>query len=487
MNDTSIKHSVRTFIKGYHTQNKNAITGNDDNSITGKVCVRVVWSNGEIMLFTGYYAESLKWDAAQQRCNKNTTHTHKKDKVSSSTINTKITDIENAVNDAFIFFGVNGITAKDITSKMLKDEVYKRLGLSDKEIISRKRLAHEKVDIIPEDTKTIFDYFDDFVEDGTQSGWRLDTIKKFGTLKNKLQSFDKILSFERLDEEHVKSFVYYLINICKYRNVSVQSMIKNFRWFMRWCEKKNLITDKNVIEFRSKLKDVENKTIVFLTWEEFQQVYNFQVPESKKYLQRVKDVFIFQCTTGLRYADLASIKRSNVNLEDNYFIIVTSKTANQTTIDFNSYSREVYEKYKDDTFENDKALPVPSNQKYNDYLKELCQLVGINSKITISFKTGNKIVSDEVEKWTKISTHSGRRTFVSIGLALGATPEEISKITGHHSLQVMQQHYIGVDDNQRKHATSVWDERTERDTFIKRLNDMSIEDIKKMFSLWDAR
>jgi hypothetical protein len=66
MDITTIKHSVRTFIKGYNSK--------ENNDITGKVCVRSVWSAGEIMLFTGYYAESRKWDAAQQRCIRNTTH-----------------------------------------------------------------------------------------------------------------------------------------------------------------------------------------------------------------------------------------------------------------------------------------------------------------------------------------------------------------------------------------------------------------------------
>lgn len=478
MDITTIKHSVRTFIKGYNSK--------ENNDITGKVCVRSVWSAGEIMLFTGYYAESRKWDAAQQRCIRNTTHRHNKKSEAAHTINAKIVDIERAIEDAFLSFGINGIKAENISSQALKEKVYDRLGLSHKEIVSRKRVAREEVDIIPAESKTFFDYLDEFIADGTRNGWRLDTIKKFGTMKNKLQSFDKILSFERLDEERLKSFVTYLTGSCGYRNVSVQSMIKNLRWFLRWCEKKDLIHDKNVVDFHSKLKDVEDKTIVYLNYDEFQQVYEYKVPESKKYLQRVKDVFIFQCVTGLRYADLASLKRSEVDLINNRFTIVTSKTSHQTPIDFNQYSREVYEKYMNDTFEDDRALPVPTNQKYNEYLKELCRLAEINTKIKIAYKTGNRVISDEVEKWTKISTHSGRRTFVSVGLSLGATPEELSRVTGHHSLQVMQQHYIGTDDKQRKHATSVWDEKSERDTFMERLNAMPIEDIRKMFSLWDA-
>lgn len=472
-----IKHSIRTFIKGYKVK--------ENNSITAKVVVRVVWSAGEIMLYSGYYAESHKWDAAQQRCMRNTSHTYKGKTETAHTINTKIAEIEKAVEDAFIVLGISGLRAEDIAPQALKGEIYKRIGLTQREIVARKRVAHERVELIPAENKTLFDYIEDFINEGTVGGWRLETKRKFITLRNKLIEFDCRLSFASLSEEKMQDFVVFLVEQHSYHNNTTQLFLRMLRWFLRWCEKKDLFSDRKVIDFRSKLKDVEDKTIVYLTWEEFQKLYSYQVPESRKDLQEVKDVFIFQSTTGLRYSDLANLRRSNVDLEGNSFTIVTSKTSHKIPIYFNSYSRGIYEKYLSQTYNEDRALPVPYKKKYNEALKELCHLAGITSKITIAYKSGSKVVANDVEKWTKISSHCGRRTFVSVGLSLGATPEEIARVTGHHSLQIMQ-HYIGVDDNQRKHATSVWDAKTEMDDFSERLNSMQIEEVRRMFALYDA-
>lgn len=477
----ALKYSTRTFIQGF---NKDL-----DKNVTGKVVIRVRWNSGkgEVNFFSGYYAESYKWNTEEQQAIRNTTHTNSKgSKVSAAEINGKVRSICDAVDKAFSAFALADLKASDVTATALKDEVYSRLGLDADDILKRKVRAREDVRDIKtfkDKQKDFFGHFADFIDEGLAGGWRNDTVKKHRTTYNRLKDFEtkrKIkLSFKMLDEDVLFSFQQYLLSE-GYRNVSVNKVIKDLRWFFRWAEKKNLISDRNVIDYRTKLKDVENKTVVFLTWDEFQNVYEYKPNE--KYLERVKDVFVFQCATGLRYADLYALRRNQI--DGDTISVVTSKTANHTRIDFNRYSREVYEKYKECVFEDNRALPVLSNQKYNDYLKELCKEAGITSKITIAYKQGGKTVTNECEKWEKISSHSGRRTFVSLSLYLGATPEEVMKISGHHSYDMMQR-YIGLNEEQRKHATGVWDERTEKDEYIARIKDMPLDDIKEMLSVWE--
>ena len=477
----TLKYSTRTFIQGFNK----AL----DENVTGKVVIRVRWNSGkgEVNFFSGYYAESYKWNTEEQQAIRNTTHANSKGvKVSAAEINGKVRNICEAIDKAFSAFSLADMKASDVTATALKDEVYSRLGLDFDDILKRKVRAREDVRDIKafkDKQKGFFDYIEDFIEEGLAGGWRKDTVKKHRTLYNRLKDFEikrRInLSFAMLDEDVLFSFQQYLLSE-GYRNVSVNKMIKDLRWFFRWAEKKSLISDRNVIDYRTKLKDVENKTVVFLTWDEFQKIYQYQ-PE-KKHLERVKDVFVFQCATGLRYADLYALKRNQI--DGDTISVVTSKTANHTRIDFNRYSREVYDKYIDCAFEDNKALPVLSNQKYNDFLKVLCKEAGITSKITIAYKQGGKTVTNECEKWEKISSHSGRRTFVSLSLYLGATPEEVMKISGHHSYDMMQR-YIGLNEEQRKHATGVWDERTEKDKYITRLKEMPLSDIREMFSVWE--
>ena len=66
---------------------------------------------------------------------------------------------------------------------------------------------------------------------------------------------------------------------------------------------------------------------------------------------------------------MAKLRRSDV--KENYIFVVTQKTADGLKIELNDYSREILDKYKDDILDDDKALPVISNQRMNDYLKEL--------------------------------------------------------------------------------------------------------------------
>ena len=64
-------------------------------------------------------------------------------------------------------------------------------------------------------------------------------------------------------------------------------------------------------------------------------------------------------------------------------------------IELNKYSKAILEKYKDIHFENHMVLPVISNQKMNDYLKELGELAEINEPVRETYYKGNERI-DEV-------------------------------------------------------------------------------------------
>lgn len=119
--------------------------------------------------------------------------------------------------------------------------------------------------------------------------------------------------------------------------------------------------------------------VIFLTWDELNKLKDYQIPKDKQYLERVRDVFLFCCFTSLRYSDVRNLKRSDV--KSDHIEITTVKTADSLTIELNKYSKAILDKYKDIHFENYMALPVISNQKMNDYLKELGELAEINEPV----------------------------------------------------------------------------------------------------------
>lgn len=119
-------------------------------------------------------------------------------------------------------------------------------------------------------------------------------------------------------------------------------------------------------------------------------------------------------------------------------------------IDLNSYSRAILEKYKDVPLPNDKVLPVISNQKFNEYLKELGIFAEINDTETVVYYTGNERIEETFQKWQLLSTHTGRKTFVSNVLFFNIPAEVIITWTGHKDHKVMENYYKIIAPQRRR-------------------------------------
>lgn len=177
----------------------------------------------------------------------------------------------------------------------------------------------------------------------------------------------------------------------------------------------------------------------------------YQIPSAKQYLERVRDVFLFCCFTGLRYSDVYNLRRSDIKAD--HIEITTIKTADSLTIELNKHSKAILEKYKEVHFENAKALPVISNQKMNDYLKELAELAGIDEPIRETYYKGNERIDEVTPKYALLGTHAGRRTFICNALSLGIPAQVVMKWTGHSDYKAMKP-YIDIADDIKANAMS---------------------------------
>jgi hypothetical protein len=104
------------------------------------------------------------------------------------------------------------------------------------------------------------------------------------------------------------------------------------------------------------------------------------------------------------------------------------------------------DKYKNVAFEDDKALPVISNQKMNDYLKELAELAEINEPVREMYYKGNQRIDEVTPKHALLGTHAARRTFICNALSLGIPPQVVMKWTGHNDYKAMKP-YIDIADD----------------------------------------
>ena len=217
-----------------------------------------------------------------------------------------------------------------------------------------------------------------------------------------------------------------------------------------WAFKQGLHQNNAYDTFKPKLKDTQKK-IIFLTWEELNKLREFKISPTKQALERVRDVFLFQCFTGLRYSDVFNLRRSDI--KGDHIEVTTVKTSDSLIIELNDHSRAILEKYKDVEFENDRALPVITNQKMNDYLKELAELAEINEPVRQTYYKGNERIDEVTPKYALLGTHAGRRTFICNALALGIPPQVVMKWTGHSDYKAMKP-YIDIADNIKASAMS---------------------------------
>ena len=305
--------------------------------------------------------------------------------------------------------------------------------------------------------KSFFEIFDLFIN--SDSTWKHNTVRNFKTLKNHLIEYSDFtntkITFASIDKSFLDELADYFTNVKKHKNVTSAKFIKNLKWFLRWA-----LTNKyhNNSFFQQYTPGIckaksDNTFIVFLNNEELQQLKSYDFSNNER-LDKVRDVFLFCCYSGLRYSDVEHLHQKDIY--DDMLHITTIKTDDSITINLNNTTRSILNKYKTDN-PNDKALPVLSNQKMNAYLKEMAQIVGIDQPITKIYYAGNKRMEETKPKYEWIGTHTGRRTFICTLLSKGVAPQMVMKFTGHNSYDTMKP-YIDITENAKAQAMSVLDE-----------------------------
>jgi site-specific recombinase XerD len=235
----------------------------------------------------------------------------------------------------------------------------------------------------------------------------------------------KDIRVKQIDHHFITEFEFYLRSVRKCNNNSAFKYIKNFGKIVRICLANGWITINPFLNYKIRIKKVDRP---FLSKEEL------DVMASKKFvgtrLDQVRDIFLFSCYTGLAYVDVQKLKRSEIvrGFDGEQWIFTSrQKTDTPSRIPLLPYALSVIEKYRDHPqCENeDRLLPILSNQKMNAYLKEIADLCGIEKDLTF---------------------HIARHTFATTVTLLNGVPiESVSKMLGHTNIKTTQ-HYARILD-----------------------------------------
>lgn len=392
--------------------------------------------------YTGYNINLDQWDKTHQRVKKNTINRCGQ---SASAINSHLNKMQAAMYDTFNEFEIlNQMPDLDLLTSRFYE---KMAGVND----ALKALSPHKKKM---DFWTAYQQF--IVERARERAWTDATVEKFMTLKQHILKFKEKTTFEDFNEAGLSAFVASLRSERKtlkngkewsMTDSTVQKLLDYLKWILKWANMKGYTEVNDYVRFNPKIKSSSGR-IIFLTLDEIKKLADFQIPENKPVWERVRDVCIFCCFSGLRYSDVYSLKRTDIINDRIDF--TSRKDSEHLMIELNWVTRAIIDKYKDCRFDDDRLLPVTSNTKMNKHLKELFKAAGFNEVMTDVYFKGGVRVEHTYEKWSRIGTHVGRKSFICNALALGVPVNVIMKWTGHSDYKAMRP-YIDVADTIKAH------------------------------------
>jgi integrase len=283
------------------------------------------------------------------------------------------------------------------------------------------------------------------------------TVGSMRNLLNHLRAFEKVnrrvIDFDTIDMRFYYGFVDYMTKVKKVSINTIGKLITNIKVVMREGVEFGYTTNMTFTHRRFRSLSTETDA-VYLTETEIVELGKLDLSTCKR-LESVRDLFLVGCNTGLRFSDLSQLSINSVS--DNILTITQIKTGDCVYIPLKSEVRRIIEKYEG-------IFPAAiSNQKFNQYLKEICSMCELLKKEVsiIKFVAGKKI-SICKPKYEFVMSHTARRSFATNEyLARDLQPAEIRALTGHKTDKSFYK-YIRISPNDNAlNVAKKWQEREE--------------------------
>lgn len=332
--------------------------------------------------------------------------------------------------------------AKEIFRKYVNDNDG---NLPDVEVL--KNLINNEVRAIisnPKETKlNFFQFVESFIEERkdsinpkTSKPYSKHQVKYYKVTLDKIKEYAKNKRIRNFDYENINlEFHRDFTKFLRQQNYStnyIGNHIKIIKLFLNESRERGF---HNSTEHTKKnfTKPSEITDKIYLTVEELEQIEKTDLSKDKR-LDNVRDLLIVGAWTGLRFNDFTNISRKDIHLdteEGDYIEIKTSKTGRTVVIPILPMVRRVIDKYHGKTAN---SLPRPiSNQRFNDYVKEVGKVSGIDDPISLSITKGGLSVTQMMPKYEAMSSHCCRRSFATNAYQMGVPTLTIREITGHNS------------------------------------------------------
>jgi len=314
-------------------------------------------------------------------------------------VNSYLDKIENTARDIHYKFKLEAITP---TKQQFKEKLSQKLNGVNTSL-------------------TFYGFVDEFIKNSKNSKKPSTTKEYIYTLED-LKSFEKHnkrrIDWDTLDMQFYESYMDYQYNVKGNSQNLFGKRIKTIKTFLNDATKKNINKHLMFYGFKVLKKRSDN---IYLNEDDLKKIYKLDLSKNKR-LERVRDLFIVGCRTGLRFSDLISLRKEDITKEGIRF--QSDKTEQVLNTVIIEETQEILEKY-------DYQLPKISRTNLNKYIKEIGKLADISEvSHKDTFKSG-KAISKKLKKYERISSHTARRSFATNMYKREFPIYYLMKITGH--------------------------------------------------------
>ncbi len=303
-------------------------------------------------------------------------------------------------------------TKKEITGETLKNRY---LGTDDKKITI--------VEVFKDHNQQVKDLIGKSFSKGTLERYETSLRHTISFMKWKYNVSD--MDVREINPAFISNYEFWLRTVRKCANNSAVKYLKNFQKIINICLANDWMDKNPYSTYKSKLTPVVPH---FLTESQLETIKNKVFKTDR--LTLVKDIFLFSCFTGLAYIDIQNLSRDAVSIGidgSKWIKMKRTKTKVDASIPILPIAEHILNNYSNHPkcFNENKLLPILSNQKMNEYLKEISALCELEIDLTF---------------------HTARHTFATtVTLNNGVPLETVSKMLGHTNVR-MTQHYAKILD-----------------------------------------
>ena len=359
---------------------------------------------------------------------------------------------------------LNGRTQRAVNHRSIKKQLDRYSGFFT-EIVNRYKNIDEELTIdiarqrFDEEFKKIkikddfFRIYDEFIQekenDYSGNSISKSTKDRYDYNKRLLQDFQDYyklkLRLGNFDDKIYNKFLKYCIEIKDHSANTVHRNVGLLKTFLYWALSKKYTYNNNFINFKKPPKFRTDE--IALNYQQVEEIYLYDFSKNKR-LERVRDLFVFGCVTGMRFGNYSRISKQDI--QGDFIRVVDLKSkSKKLSIPLNSISKAILEKY-------DYILPNISNQKMNEFIKEVFKEMKFTEDIKKTMKYGDELVDKKSEFWERISSHTARRSFITIMKNNKVPDKVIMSYTGHTSLEVFNNYYRPSEEDKVNYMNEVF-------------------------------